>query len=264
VRAPYRGSDNAILGTLGILRDITEQKALQNQLVRSDRLAAMGELVAGVAHELNNPLAAISGYAQLLKLYHDQNVKDDADGILQMTDRAARIVRSLLTFARQADHQERGFHSLRGIVEETLEMMRYRLRDSDIDTVVTLSDPDVAPFINAGQIEQVLLNLLANAEYALRLRPEGRQITVTTRPVTEDGTPWAALSVVDNGRGIPPEIQGRIFDPFFTTKDQDEGTGLGLSICHGIIEAHGGTITVHSQPGEGATFTVRLPLSAEK
>jgi PAS domain S-box-containing protein len=263
VRAPYRGSDNSVLGMIGILRDITEQKALQNQLIRSDRLAAMGELVAGVAHELNNPLAAISGYAQLLKLYHDQNVKDDADGILQMTDRAARIVRSLLTFARQSDHQERGFHSLRSTVEETLEMLRYRLRDSDIETVVTLSEPDLLPLMNAGQIEQVLLNLLANAEYALRQRPAHRRITVTTRRVTEAGRAWAALSIADNGRGVPPEIQGRIFDPFFTTKEQGEGTGLGLSICHGIIEAHGGTITVESQPGDGATFTVRLPLGAE-
>ena len=260
VRAPYRGDDGTIQGMIAILRDITEQKALQSQLVRSDRLAAMGELVTGVAHELNNPLAAISGYAQLLKLYHDPTVRKDAEGILQMTDRAARIVRSLLTFARQAEHPKCSFHSLRSTVEEMLEMMRFRLQGSDIETVVNLSEPDLSPFVNAGQIEQVLLNLLSNAEHALRSRPENRRITVTTYRIAESGIPWAVLSVADNSHGIPPEILGRIFDPFFTTKEQGEGTGLGLSICHGIIEAHGGTITVQSQPGDGTTFTVRLPL----
>jgi PAS domain S-box-containing protein len=260
VRAPYRDGKGEVIGMIGILRDISEQKALQNQLIRSERLAAMGELVAGVAHELNNPLAAISGFAQLLLQHADPEVQADAEGIYQMTDRAARIVRSLLAFARQTDRRERRPESLRVIVEETQEMMRYRLRDSDVDLVLDLADPDVFPYINAGQIEQVLLNLFSNAEFALRQREKDRRITVMTRRVKRGGREWGLLSVSDNGTGIPYEVQGRIFDPFFTTKQQGEGTGLGLSICHGLIEEHGGTITVQSKPGEGAAFFILLPL----
>jgi two-component system NtrC family sensor kinase len=248
---------------IAYLRDITEQKRLQEQVIRSERLAAMGEMVAGVAHEINNPLAAIGGHAQLLQLHGDPQVREDAQIIQQMTDRVARIVRSLLAFSRRENVRERSAVPLSPLIDGTLGIVRHKLRGSDIEVVLDLADPDMAPSINAGQIEQVLLSLINNAEYALRQRQEGKKITLKTRRIRQKDGKWTAvLSVDDNGQGIPKEIIDRIFDPFFTTKPQNEGTGLGLSICYGIVEEHQGRLEVVSDIGIGTAFHLVLPLDS--
>ena len=259
-KAPYRDAAGNIIGIVGISRDITEQKKLRSQLEQSERLAAMGALVAGVAHELNNPLAAISGLAQLLQRHSDGMVCEDARTIQSMTERAARIVQSLLTFSRQANREDRQAQPLRPLIESSLDLMRYTLRESNVEVVFSLTEPDPQPVVISGQIEQVLLNLIGNAEYALRSRLDSREIRMTTEIRWQEGQSWATLSVSDNGTGISPDIRDRVFDPFFTTKPQGDGTGLGLSICHGIAEAHGGRLTITSDVGVGTEVTLWLPV----
>ncbi len=260
IKAPYRSANGEIIGIIGISRDITEQKRIHAQMVRSERLAAMGALVAGVAHEINNPLAAISGQSQLLQMHPDPQVQDDGRAIKKMTDRATRIVRSLLTFARQASVSDRVSRPLRSLIEETLEIVRYNLRAGDVEVICNTEGPELFPLMNPGQIEQVLLNLINNGIHALQKRADNRVLAVTMLKTAQGGREWATITVSDNGPGIPQEVIDRIFDPFFTTKPQGEGTGLGLSICHGIVEEHEGRLEVISADGIGATFTLTLPL----
>ncbi len=254
------GPGGEFRGLFGVSVDATERRHLQAQVIQSEKLAAIGQLVAGVAHEINNPLAAISGNAQLLEMHEDPQVREDAQSIRRMTGRANRVVRSLLTFARGADAGVRMARTLRAMVEETLELAAFTLKKGDVELVTRFAPSHQEPIamVNDNQIQQVILNLLTNAEYALRDQgAPGRRIVIETR--TEDDE--AILSVSDNGCGIAPDMLSRIFDPFFTTKNIGDGTGLGLSICHGIVEAHDGRLTVESAPGKGTTFFVRLPLA---
>jgi signal transduction histidine kinase len=246
---------------VGVCTDITEQKRLQAQVIRSERLAAMGELVAGVVHEINNPLAAISGYAQLMAKHSEPQVQADAQGILRMSERAARIVHSLLTFARKDGAQERYRTPLRPLVEGILDVLRYKLCKAEIQVEFRPVEPDLCPWINAGEIEQVLMNLVSNAEYALRGHSREKRLLIDTQQrQDEQGNRWVAISVSDNGSGIPADVMPHLFEPFFTTKPTGDGTGLGLAICHGIAESHGGHLTAHSTDGNGATFVLMLPL----
>lgn len=234
---------------------LEDNDRLQRQLQRNEKLAALGELVAGVAHEINNPLAVIGGLAQLLERHSDEKVKEDARSIRRMTDRATRIVRSLLTFAREHGAENRKRATLRPLIEETMELLAHRLRTSQIEISVIFDDNHAPLWINVTQIQQIVLNLITNAEHALREVPY-KTIRITT---TREGN-YALLKIQDSGSGILPEVLPRIFDPFFTTKDVGEGTGMGLSICHGIVESHQGKLCVESEPGEGATFLLRLPI----
>jgi PAS domain S-box-containing protein len=244
---------------LTLARDTTERKRLQSQVIQSEKLSALGELVAGVAHELNNPLAAISGSAQLLAMHSDPMVKEDGSRIRRMTDRAGRIVRSLLTFARGDDGEYRPV-TLQSIVEATLEMCNYKLRKAEVEVDLQLAAETLYVRGNDNQLQQVLLNLITNAEHALRQKPtEERRITIKAEKALREDGAWNRLSVTDNGCGIPVEVQRRIFDPFYTTKKVGEGTGLGLSICHGIMEKHGGKILVESEIGVGTTFALTFP-----
>lgn len=259
-RCLYDEQDNPIR-LLGASVDVTGQKRLQEQVVRSERLAAMGELVAGVVHEINNPLAAISGYAQLLEMYSDAQVREDARGILQMSERATRIVLSLLTFARKESAQKRHCLPLRPLIMGILDVLRYKLRKAEVRVEFRSAEPDLCPSINAGEIEQVLMNLISNAEYALRNQEGGKQIMISTEEGQDaDGQRQAVIMVRDNGCGIPPDVMPRLFEPFFTTKPTGEGTGLGLAICHGIAQSHGGQLTARSTAGEGTVFILTLPL----
>ena len=228
------------------------------RLQRNERLVALGELVAGVAHEINNPLAAIGGLAQLLERHADPSVRDDARSIRRMTERATKIVRSLLTFARENATLSRKRATLRPLLEETLDLLGHRLRAARVDVSIDLDSggADTPLWIDSTQIQQIVINLLTNAEHALGHRPAGRR---TIRVATRRDAAGVALRVEDNGCGIPPDILPRIFDPFFTTKDIGEGTGMGLSICHGIAEAHEGSLTVESRLGEGTIFQLLLP-----
>jgi two-component system NtrC family sensor kinase len=234
-------------------------KGTQEQLIQSEKLSAVGEFVAGVAHELNNPLAAVVGFSEILK---DTDVGEKSQRYLDMIYKSAlrcqKIVQSLLSFARR--HQpERKPVSVNKLIEAVLEIVAYPLRTSNIE-VATHFDPKL-PVIMADehQIQQVLLNIVNNARQAIEAhqpQPDGR-IKIST----EVCEPNVRVIVQDNGPGIPEENLRRIFDPFFTTKGVGKGTGLGLSLCYGIIKEHGGSIKPLSRPGKGATFIIELPIA---
>jgi PAS domain S-box-containing protein len=245
-----------VIGALGIVRDVTDEKRMTEQLVQQEKLAAVGELVSGVAHELNNPLASVMAFAQLLLAAPEDAPQDRhaIDAIHQEAKRAAKIVSNLLTFARQ--HQpERTVTDLNRVVDDTLELRRYALRVAQVDIETRLDPALPITWADPFQLQQVVLNLVTNAEQALGAWSGQRRIVVSTERVRDK----LVLTVTDNGPGIAPEHVSRIFNPFFTTKPVGEGTGLGLSISDGIIREHGGRIRVESAPGAGARFIIELP-----
>jgi two-component system, NtrC family, sensor kinase len=237
-------------------------KSTQAQLLQAEKLSAIGQLVAGVAHELNNPLTSVIGYSQLLQEEIGEptdpassQIASDLRRIAIEADRAARIVRNLLAFARRQS-ASREPQDVADLVGRVLALRVYDHRINGID-VETAFEPDLPPVVaDGGQLQQALLNLILNAEQAMRGQP-ARRLTVGARYDEECGA--VVLSVADSGHGIDPASASRIFDPFFTTRDVGEGTGLGLSICYGIVRDHGGEIHAASQPGSGARFTILLP-----
>jgi PAS domain S-box-containing protein len=255
-------SEDGTASVLCIATDITERKDLHAQVIQAEKLAALGELIAGVAHEINNPLAAIIGNAELLEMHKDEQVRGDASTIVAMGQRATRIVRSLLTFAR-GNGGDRRLESLNALIQSTIEMATYKLRKGNVALELRLGEKLPEVLVNANEIQQVILNLINNAEHALRGNAGQRKLVISTACEERDGGRHATLSVEDNGHGIPDEVIGSIFDPFFTTKGVGEGTGLGLSICHGIAEAHGGKLLVKSTVGVGTIFTLQVPMNAD-
>jgi two-component system NtrC family sensor kinase len=232
-----------------------EKSSLQEQLRHADRLATIGQLAAGVAHELNEPLGNILGFAQLAKKSPDlpTQVQKDLKNIESASLHAREIIRKLMTFARQFPPQKSRVN-LNDIVTDGIYFFEARCVKSDIQLVCRLA-PDL-PMITAdpGQMNQVLVNLVVNAIQAM---PSGGKLTVETR-LTEDGV---SVIVEDTGPGISDEITNQIFLPFFTTKDVNEGTGLGLAVVHGIVSSHGGQIRVETDLGKGTRFVIQLPLS---
>jgi two-component system NtrC family sensor kinase len=252
--APVR-EGGRIPKVLALTRDITEQRRAQTQLQQAEKLAAMGQLVSGVAHEINNPAAIISGFAQTLLL--DQLGPEQRETVQMMYDEATRIGRitsNLLAFAR-AGSKERTLVDLNETVRRTYALRSYHLTTLNITVNLELDEEGPKAWANSSEMQQMLLNLLINAEQALTGTSERRNITIRTAATGEDRV---LLEVSDTGPGIPIDIQEKIFDPFFTTKPEGSGTGLGLSICYGIVHDHGGRISVQSVPGHGATFTVEL------
>ena len=251
--------DGSITGALGIMRDMTDEMRLAEQLLQQEKLAAVGQLVSGVAHELNNPLAGVMAFSQLLlasPAARDAEARSAAETIHREAQRAAKIVSHLLTFARQQP-AERTETDLNALVADTLELRRHALRSHGIEVAVALDPALPHSWADGFQLQQVLLNLLVNAEQALAAWSGPRRITVRTARVGDQ----LELTVADTGPGIALEKRDRIFNPFFTTKPVGQGTGLGLSISDGIVREHGGRIRVESQPGEGATFVVEIPLT---
>jgi len=242
---------------IGIARDTTDRKRMEQQLQLTGRLAAVGELAAGVAHELNNPLASIQAYAQLLRERIDleATAKDDIETIYGEAIRASKITGNLLSFAREHKPEKR-LVSMNQIVRKSLELHAYRMKVSNIEVELDL-DPDL-PLTMADfhQLQQVFVNIVANAEQAMTDANGRGRLLIQTR---KNGR-FIEISFTDNGPGIPEKDLKRIFDPFFTTKDVGKGTGLGLSICYGIVQGHRGNMYARSTAGNGATFVVEMPI----
>jgi len=231
------------------------------RLVQSEKIATMGSLLAGVAHELNNPLAVVIGQAHLLRAGSTNRVLlDRVDKITAGADRCGRIVRNFLALARQRP-PERGDVRLNQVVQEAVELLAYDLRTSNVQVTLDLAEGLPVTWADAHQLHQVLVNLVANAHQAMRRQEGPRQIAITTRCDQEPAR--LHLDVADTGPGIPAEILARIFEPFFTTKAPGEGTGLGLSLCRNVLEEHGGSIAVESEVGRGTTFRIEVPVLAK-
>ena len=242
---------------LCVIRDATEEKALQQQLIQSEKMAAIGQLVSGVAHELNNPLASISAFAQLM--LSDTAIGPEqrhlADVIRAEARRAARIVHNLLTFARQHKY-ERVHADVNKVISDTLELRSYELNVRGIELVTELTHAPAETMVDVYQLQQVLLNLVTNAEHAMgEVERSRHRLTVRTRVFPD----VIRIDVEDTGPGLTPEVHALIFNPFFTTKPTGQGTGLGLSISLGIITEHQGRIWAENLVAGGCRFTIELP-----
>jgi signal transduction histidine kinase len=238
---------------------IAELNRRSEQLVQAKKLASLGTLTSGVAHELNNPLNNLSTSVQILLEELEEDDLEHKQELLQETERqverARDIVKALLEFSREASFKVASV-SFSHLVDSTLKLIKGDL-PPNITVKVDVPE-DIQVQADARRIEQALLNLFLNGIQAME---NGGELTISGRKSKEDGMFY--LEVRDTGDGIPPEDLSKIFDPFFTTKGVGKGTGLGLSVTHGIIEQHGGRITVKSEPGEGTVFTVNLPLGGE-
>lgn len=243
--------------SIHVMKNVTELKRLKDQLYHSDKLASIGLLVSGVAHEINNPLTGAIAYTELLRMkVKDEEILKELKKILDSAERCKRIVDNLLTFSRQRT-PSKSLESINDIIDRAIDLRGYWLRSSNIE-VIRDYDSISTVFVDSQQIQQVILNILLNAEQAIvgsgqRL---GR-ISFSTRYDKEGRK--IVIRISDNGPGIPNAILPKIFDPFFTTKPVGVGTGLGLSVSHGIITEHSGAITAENLPGGGAVFTIELP-----
>jgi two-component system NtrC family sensor kinase len=238
-------------------RTVETLKTTQAHLIQSEKLSGIGEFVAGVAHELNNPLTSVMGFSELLgRADGNPQHKRHLDMIHKSAVRCQKIVQSLLSFARR--HQpERKHSSVNELVQNAVEFLAYQLRTSSIE-VLTELDPHLPnAMVDPHQVQQVFLNIINNARQAM----EAHQPSGTIRIRTETAGDQVRIVFQDSGPGISEQNLSKVFDPFFTTKEVGKGTGLGLSLCYGIIKEHGGTIQVRSKPGEGATFVIELPLA---
>jgi signal transduction histidine kinase/CheY-like chemotaxis protein len=261
---PVLDAEGRAIGWLELYSDVTGERQIQSKMLQTEKMAALGQLVSGIAHELNNPLTAIMGYTQLL-LGHGLTPPQhsEADKVYREAERARRIVKNLLYFARE-NHPERTSVDLNEVIERTLALRSYELKLENIVVECELAPNLPKTMADPYQLQQVVLNLVVNAEQALlEGRGQGHVWIHTAHVPTEattSGLSRIQLRVSDDGPGVSPDIASRVFDPFFTTKRAGVGTGLGLSIVYGIVHQHGGEITLESQPSGGARFIVELPV----
>ena len=261
--SPHKGGGRRVVA---LMRDVSERRRLEeqgrdlyHQLLQSEKMAALGQTVSGVAHELNNPLATILTWSERLSLRPlDDVTKRGIDTILSESERAAKIVRNLLTFSRKR-HTTRAMIDVNQIVRETLSLRAYDQRVSNVTTIEALAGGLPLVFADPHHVKQVLLNLIVNAEQAM-LASNGRGALVT-RTWYDAERASVVLEVNDDGPGIPEDVRAKIFDPFFTTKAVGQGTGLGLTVAYAIVQEHGGRIRVASEAGQGASFFVEFPAS---
>jgi signal transduction histidine kinase len=236
--------------------DLTEQERLQRHLIQSEKLASLGETIAGIAHEINNPLTAILSNAQLLALRRGGAADENSiNAIVVEAKRTADLVKNLLAFSRK-ESKKREVVGVNELVKQAINLKRYQLRVNNVQLIAEPCPTSFPVLVTAQQMQQVLLNLLNNAEQAVSKTDRQGIIKVEAGRKGEK----VFITVADNGTGIPPHVMPFIFDPFFTTKNLGEGTGLGLSLAHTLIENHGGTITAKSEPGN-TVFTIELPLA---
>lgn len=259
--------DRTAIRVEALVRDVSERKKLDDQsrdlyhqLLQAEKMAALGQTISGVAHELNNPLATILSWAERLsERATDDRTRRGVEVILRESERAARIVRNLLTFARKRQ-STRMLVDVNQIVRETLALRAYEQRVTNVQVIQALASGLPHVFADGHQVQQVLLNLVINAEQAM-LAAHGRG-TLVVRTWHDSERKSVVVEVNDDGPGIPEETQGKIFDPFFTTKEVGKGTGLGLTVAYAIVQEHGGRIWLKSRAGAGASFFVELPVAA--
>jgi signal transduction histidine kinase len=254
--APLVSKDQERIGRLIIFDDVTDRAELEQRLVQADKLSSIGLLAAGVAHEVNTPLAVISTYAQMLAKQMAEDAPQKTvilDKIAKQTFRASEIVNSLLNFSRTSSTSF-GDVNLNKVIQETLSLLEHQLQKSGIQVRSELEASLPPIHGNTGKLQQVFLNLFLNARDAMS---GGGALEVRT---WRDGA-GVKVEVADSGHGIAPENLHRIYDPFFTTKGAHKGTGLGLSVTYGIIQEHGGSIEVTNRPDGGARFRLELPVS---
>jgi PAS domain S-box-containing protein len=262
---PIIGSDGDAASSVLIIRDVTAEKTLKEQLFHSEKMSSIGKFVAGIAHELNNPLMGIMGFSQILidsqpdKKISDADVKDKLDKIYKESLRTAKIVQNLLTFAR-VKKSEKALHNLNNIIRDTVELRAHALKDRNIEVKTLLADDLPETMVDYYQMQQVFINVINNAVDAMT-HAHGKGVLEITSAVGKSGI---IITFIDDGPGIPPDVMGKIFDPFFTTKEVGKGTGLGLSITHGIIVEHSGTIDYNCPPDGGTVVVIKLPILRQK
>jgi len=245
---------------LGSFMDINEKKKLDSQMLIAGKLASIGELAAGIAHEINNPLTIVMGYAQLL--LEDESITEDVSNdlhtIYNECQRVVKIIQNLLRFARR-NNPGKDLVDINEVIGRALELQQYELVKNNIALTTHLANNPPLLTADFNQLQQVFLSILTNAQQALREKKGKRKIVLSTSTEKD----LIRISIADNGPGIAAVNMTKIFDPFFTTKEVGSGSGLGLSVCHGIVSEHNGIIYVESIEGKGATFIVELPLSAD-
>jgi signal transduction histidine kinase/CheY-like chemotaxis protein len=246
-------------GYVGIFEDLSEQSALEQKLFHLQRLSNLSKLVSGVAHELNNPLTAVVGFAELVLARQDlpADVYRDLDTIARQAERSTQVMRVLLDYVHLRQTSPTAI-DLNGVLDELVHLREYTPNGDDLEISLTLADPPPYVIGDAQQIQQVLLNLIDNAEDACKTAGRTCQLSVSTKLI---GPQRVRLAVHDNGPGIPTEVQSRVFEPFFTTKPVGHGTGLGLAISQEIVAQHNGKLWFETDPPRGTTFYVDLPLS---
>jgi len=239
-----------------IMKDITETRRLKDQIYHMDKLSSLGTLTSGVAHEINNPLTGIIGYTEML-LMNEQGepTRKYLKNIYESAIRCKKIVENMLTFSRQ-NPPHKNPEDINDIINKTIELHEYWLKSTNIEIVKNYGEVPYTA-VDRQQMQQVVLNLLINAEHAISETGGRGRIGFNTE--YDRGSNSIVITISDNGAGIPPEILPKIFDPFFTTKPVNVGTGLGLSIAHGIIAEQGGTIEAKSERGKGTSFIITLP-----
>jgi signal transduction histidine kinase len=252
-------------GFMEIVEDITDRKLAETETVRIGHLAALGELAAGVAHEINNPINGIINYAQIIANKNRPDSKDYelAIRIIKESDRIAAIVGNLLAFARDNREDVRPVH-INEIMSDSLALTKAQLAKDSISLQIDLPSDLPALTVIPGHIEQVFLNIISNARYALNEKYPGahedKALKITGEQVTEEGLPYIRITFFDKGTGIPPEHINKVLNPFFSTKPANIGTGLGLSISHGIVSNHGGNLMINSVKGEFTRIIIDLPV----
>jgi signal transduction histidine kinase len=256
--SPYKASDNRIIGAIVVIQNITEEKIASQQLMQLARMISVGELAAGVAHEINNPLTGILGFSELL--LHDPKVEKDIKPIIEdiysAGKRAAQITEDLLLFAREQKEVQKQVISITDLISKTVKLVESQYAKLGITIIRNYENQKLSIFGSPGKMQQVILNLLSNAKDAMVSSRKGNNIVVS---VYKDKDSKVVLSIKDNGPGIPAAIRERIFDPFFTTKDVGKGTGLGLSITFRIVSDHQGKILVESEEGSYTHFKITIP-----
>ncbi len=256
-----------IIGYLSVVRDMTEKKQMEMQLIQADKMASLGELAAGVAHEINNPLSGILSNAEFLQEEIPDESEEQQEEIREIVENSQRIktiVQDLLNFSRQRDSKTYTTLDISAVITSSLNLTEHQIQLDRIKIVKEIGDP--LPYVRGSfnQIEQVFINLLSNARYALNQKypdpHEDKTLLIRTDQVEENGRKYVRVEFHDRGIGIPEEDMDKIFNPFFTSKEQGQGTGLGLSISYNIIQEHKGTIRFDSKEGEYTKVTVDLPI----